>query len=69
MNILKMAREGLRHELTTALHKAVASRDPVRHPGLRVKTNGDFTTYRSNGPAGDGRPRRSHRFDPVSGHL
>ena len=43
MNILKMAREGLRQELTTALHKAVASRDPVRHPGLRVKTNGDFT--------------------------
>ena len=43
MNILKMAREGLRRELTTALHKAVASRDPVRHPGLRVKTNGDFT--------------------------
>ena len=44
MNILKMAREGLRRELTTALHKAVASREPVRHPGLRVKTNGDFTT-------------------------
>jgi two-component system CheB/CheR fusion protein len=43
MNILKMAREGLRQELTTALHKAVASRDTVRHPGLRVKTNGDFT--------------------------
>ena len=43
MNILKMAREGLRQELTTALHKAVASRDSVRHPGLRVKTNGDFT--------------------------
>jgi two-component system CheB/CheR fusion protein len=43
MNILKMAREGLRQELTTTLHKAVASRDPVRHPGLRVKTNGDFT--------------------------
>jgi two-component system CheB/CheR fusion protein len=44
MNILKMAREGLRRELTTAFHKAVASRDAVRHPGLRVKTNGDFTT-------------------------
>ena len=24
---------------------------------------------RSDGPAGDGRPRRSHRADPVSGHL
>ncbi len=44
MNILKMAREGLRRDLTTALHKAVAIREPVRHPGLRVKTNGDFTT-------------------------
>jgi two-component system CheB/CheR fusion protein len=43
MNILKMAREGLRQELTTALHKAVATREPVRHAGLRVRTNGDFT--------------------------
>ena len=33
MNILKMAREGLRQELTTALHKAVAHKEPVRHPG------------------------------------
>jgi two-component system CheB/CheR fusion protein len=44
VNILKMAREGLRRALTTALHKAVARKEPVRHPGLRVKTNGDFTT-------------------------
>ncbi|MEI6797235.1 MAG: PAS domain-containing protein, partial [Methanomassiliicoccales archaeon] len=43
-NILKMAREGLRRDLTTALHKAVGTKDTVRHPGLRVKTNGDFTT-------------------------
>jgi two-component system CheB/CheR fusion protein len=43
-NILKMAREGLRHELTTALHKASQTREPVMCPGLRVKTNGDFTT-------------------------
>jgi two-component system CheB/CheR fusion protein len=43
MNILKMAREGLRRELTTALHKA-ASGEPVRQPGLLVKTNGTFTT-------------------------
>jgi len=43
-NILKMAREGLRHELTIALHKAVGVRQIVRCPGLRVKTNGDFTT-------------------------
>ena len=44
VNILKMAREGLRRPLTTALHKAVARKEAVRHPGLRVKTNGDFTT-------------------------
>jgi two-component system CheB/CheR fusion protein len=42
-NILKMAREGLRHELTMALYKAVSGRESVSHFGLRVKTNGDFT--------------------------
>jgi two-component system CheB/CheR fusion protein len=43
-NILKMAREGLHHELTTTLHKAAGTRDTVVCPGLRVKTNGHFTT-------------------------
>jgi two-component system CheB/CheR fusion protein len=38
-----MAREGLRHTLTIALHKAVSGKETVHHPGLRVKTNGDFT--------------------------
>ena len=42
MNILKMAREGLRRELTAALRKAVALKEPVRRSGLKVKTNGDF---------------------------
>jgi two-component system CheB/CheR fusion protein len=42
MNICKMAREGLRRELSAALHGAVTQRVPVRHTGLRVKTNGDF---------------------------
>jgi two-component system CheB/CheR fusion protein len=42
-NILKMAREGLRRELTTCLHKAVGKRTTVHLPGLRVKTNGDFS--------------------------
>jgi len=42
MNILKMAREGLRWDLTAALRKAVALKAPVRHAGLRIKTNGDF---------------------------
>jgi two-component system CheB/CheR fusion protein len=39
-NMLKMAREGLRRELTTALHKAVIGKQPVRENGLSVKTNG-----------------------------
>ncbi|MBN1263854.1 MAG: PAS domain-containing protein [Anaerolineales bacterium] len=43
-NILKMAREGLRRDLTTALHRAAGRNEVVRSPGLRVKTNGDFTT-------------------------
>jgi|WetSurMetagenome_2_1015567.scaffolds.fasta_scaffold00113_6 two-component system, chemotaxis family, CheB/CheR fusion protein len=43
MNILKMAREGLKLELTTSLHKAVAHGEMVCAPGLRVKTNGAFT--------------------------
>ena len=42
-NILKMAREGLRRDLTTTLHKAATSRDTVRASGVRVKTNGHFT--------------------------
>lgn len=44
MSVLRMAREGLRQELPTALHKAVTRKEPVFHSGLRVKTNGDFTT-------------------------
>jgi two-component system CheB/CheR fusion protein len=43
-NIMKMAREGLRRELTMALHKAAGTKEMVRCPGLRVKTNGDFST-------------------------
>ncbi|MCX6567034.1 MAG: PAS domain-containing protein [Candidatus Aminicenantes bacterium] len=43
-NILKMAREGLRRKLTTALHKAAAGQEIVRCPGLHVKSNGDFAT-------------------------
>jgi two-component system CheB/CheR fusion protein len=42
MNVLTMAREGLRRELTTALHKAVAQKQTVRYPGLNVKANGDY---------------------------
>ena len=41
-NILKMAREGLRRDLTMALYKAAGTRETVRCAGLRVKTNGDL---------------------------
>ena len=42
-NILKMAREGLRVELTTALRRAVASHDVARASNLRVRTNGSYS--------------------------
>ena len=44
LNILKMAREGVRRDLATALHKVVAHREPLSHKGLRVKANGVFTS-------------------------
>jgi len=43
-NIVKMAREGLRRELVTALHKAAGAQGIVVRPRLRVRTNGHFTT-------------------------
>ena len=42
-NILKMAREGLRPALSTALHQAVTAQAPSFSPNIRVKTNGHFT--------------------------
>jgi len=42
-SILKMAREGLRQPLGAALSRAVKLNEAVRLPGLRVKTNGDFS--------------------------
>ena len=42
-NILKMAREGLRMKLTTALHKVAVSKEIERCLGIRVKTNSHFT--------------------------
>jgi len=44
LNIFRMAREGLRRDLTVALQKAVAHREPVRYSNLRVKTNGHYIT-------------------------
>lgn len=43
MNILTMAREGLRGDLNIALHKAVTLKSAIRSSGLRVRSNGDFT--------------------------
>ena len=43
MSILKMAREGLKRDLTTALHSAVKYKKPIERHGLKVKTNGDFS--------------------------
>jgi len=43
-NILKMAREGLQQPLNMALHKAATEKSRQCLPGLRVKTNGDYTT-------------------------
>ena len=42
-NILKMAREGLRPALSTALHHAVSTQTTSLAPNIRVKTNGHFT--------------------------
>jgi two-component system CheB/CheR fusion protein len=44
LNIFRMAREGLRGDLTIALHRAVSLGVLTRHPGLTVKNDSDFTT-------------------------
>ncbi len=41
VNLLSMAREGLRFELATAIRKARAENTEVRQERVRVKTNGD----------------------------
>ncbi|MEP7365711.1 MAG: chemotaxis protein CheB [Acidobacteriota bacterium] len=41
MNIFRMAREGLRSDLTVALHRAVSLGIVTRHSGLRVRNNAD----------------------------
>jgi two-component system CheB/CheR fusion protein len=42
LNILEMAREGLRVELAAALRRAVTQQGEVAHEGVRVKSNGGF---------------------------
>jgi len=45
-NILKMAREGLRHDLSNALNKVMKTGETVCCPALRVKTNGGFSAVK-----------------------
>jgi len=42
-NLLKMARQGLQRDLTTALHKSATQKEPISRKGLKVKTNGGFS--------------------------
>jgi len=44
LNILKMARQGLRTALPAALHKAAARKELVSQPAVRVRTNGDYSS-------------------------
>jgi two-component system CheB/CheR fusion protein len=46
MNILNMAREGLRRELTIALHQVATRDEPVHRGDLRVQTNGQRVPVR-----------------------
>ena len=41
-NVIKMAREGIRLPLRTAIHEAKKQAAPVRNEGLQVKFNGQF---------------------------
>lgn len=43
-NVLKMAREELQYQLTTALHRVVKEGKPVTYEGIRVKDNGGHRT-------------------------
>ena len=42
-NIVKMAREGLRAKIATALRKAATAKESVSYPLVRFKTNGHFS--------------------------
>lgn len=41
-NLVRMAREGLKTELATALHAAMTQKKAVRRDRVQVKTNGDY---------------------------
>lgn len=44
MNVFRMAREGLRGDLTIAMHRAASTGTRAHHAGLRVKNDANFTT-------------------------
>ncbi len=44
MNVFAMAREGLREELDAALHDAAKHKTAVTRSGLRIRSNGGFST-------------------------
>ena len=46
LNLLEMAREGLRLELPAALRRAATQKNEVVHEHVRVKTNGDYASVR-----------------------
>ncbi|TGL56721.1 PAS domain S-box protein [Leptospira ognonensis] len=53
-NIMKMAREGLRRDLSLSFHKAVTSRKQIECKELQVKTNGSYSTINLTiSPLGD----------------
>jgi two-component system, chemotaxis family, CheB/CheR fusion protein len=63
MNVLRMAREGLRRELSIAFHSATTGKDVARRDGLEVKTDGepvrvDLVVRPVSGwpPSGEGSP-------------
>jgi len=43
-NILKMARDGLEHKLSVALHHVIKQQKTISYEGVQVKKNGDFQT-------------------------
>ena len=67
-NILKMAREGLRRDLTTALHKAAAHKRDRAPPGPARQNQRRLHHGQPDHPPGGGRPRRDARGAPVPGH-
>jgi len=60
-NVLKMAREGLKYKLSTALHKAVKQKKTVLSTGIKIKHNNNFRTVDLGGTAAD-RIRLHARF-------